>query len=73
MRGSDEMNHPNQGPDDRGQTEKLKTAREVARELDVRVKRVYALGIPAVRVSPRCLRYRPSDVSAWVKQRLEQR
>ena len=49
--------------------EPLLTAREVARILGVREKRVYELGIPAVRLSERSLRWKPTDVQAWIEQR----
>jgi predicted DNA-binding transcriptional regulator AlpA len=49
--------------------EPLLTATEVARILSVRPKRVYELGIPAVKLSERSLRWRPSQVAAWLQQR----
>ncbi len=49
--------------------EPLLTAAEVARILSVRPKRVYELGIPAVRISTKSLRWRPSTVAAWLEQR----
>jgi predicted DNA-binding transcriptional regulator AlpA len=47
----------------------LLTAKVVAQMLGVRVKRVYELGIPAVRLAPRTLRWRRSDVEAWLTKR----
>jgi hypothetical protein len=32
-------------------------------------KRLYELGIPAVRISERSLRWRPSTVAAWIADR----
>ena len=51
--------------------EPLLTAGEVGRILGVRSKRVYELGIPAVRLSEKCLRWRPSQVQAWLDSRSE--
>lgn len=51
--------------------EPLLTAVEVGRILGVRSKRVYELGIPAVRLSEKCLRWRPSQVQAWLESRSE--
>jgi predicted DNA-binding transcriptional regulator AlpA len=51
--------------------EPLLTAGEVARILSVRPKRVYELGIPAVRLSAKALRWRPSVVQAWLASRSE--
>ena len=47
----------------------LLTAKEVAVILGVRQKRVYELGIPAVRISTRTLRWRPCDVVEWIGKR----
>lgn len=47
----------------------LLTAKEVAIILGVRPKRVYELGIPAIRISPRTLRWRRSDVEEWIENR----
>ena len=52
-----------------GQPEPLLTAVQVARIVGVSPKRLYELGIPAVRISERALRWRPSTVSAWIAQR----
>jgi predicted DNA-binding transcriptional regulator AlpA len=59
--------------DDRGDgdEEQLLTAAEVAGILRVRVKRVYELGIPAVRISHRSLRWRRSTVDRWLADREE--
>jgi hypothetical protein len=43
--------------------EPLLTAAEVGRILSVRPKRVYELGIPAVKISDRALRWRPSQLA----------
>jgi predicted DNA-binding transcriptional regulator AlpA len=49
--------------------EPLLTAADVAKVLGVRPKRVYELGIPAVKLSERSLRWRPSQLAAWIQQR----
>jgi len=49
--------------------EGLLTADAVARILSVRPKRVYELGIPRVKVSERCYRWRRDDVLAWIAAR----
>jgi predicted DNA-binding transcriptional regulator AlpA len=50
--------------------ETLLKAREVARILGVRDKRVYELvGHIAVRYAPRTLRWRPVDVQSWIEAR----
>ncbi len=49
--------------------EPLLTAAEVGRILGVRPKRVYELGIPAVKISGRALRWRPSQLAAWIQER----
>ena len=54
-----------------GAIEPLLTAAEVARVLGVRPKRVYELGIPAVKLSARSLRWRPRQVAAWIAAREE--
>ena len=51
--------------------EPLLNARDVARMLSVPVKRVYELGIPAVRISTRSLRWRLSDVQKWIEGRIK--
>jgi predicted DNA-binding transcriptional regulator AlpA len=51
------------------QPESLLTAREVAGILRVRPKRVYELGIPTIRISPRSLRWRHSAVQQWLAER----
>jgi predicted DNA-binding transcriptional regulator AlpA len=53
--------------------EPLLTAVEVARILGVRPKRVYELGIPAVRISEKALRWRRSAVQGWLDARTEGR
>jgi predicted DNA-binding transcriptional regulator AlpA len=52
-------------------TEPLLTARDVAKLLSVPMKRVYELGIPAVRLSTRSLRWRLSDVQQWIERRIK--
>ena len=49
--------------------EHLLNAKQVAEILGVRQKRVYELGIPAVRVSQRQLRWRPEAVQRWITER----
>jgi hypothetical protein len=49
--------------------EPLLTAAEVGRILGVRPKRVYELGIPAVKISDRALRWRPSQLASWIRKR----
>jgi hypothetical protein len=49
--------------------EPLLTAAAVGRILGVRPKRVYELGIPAVRISERSLRWRQDDLKAWINAR----
>ena len=51
--------------------EPLLTVKELARILSVPVKRVYELGIPAVRLSTRSLRWRMSDVQQWIERRIK--
>lgn len=52
--------------------ERLLSAPEVARLLDLRPKRVYeVVGYLAVRLAPRTLRWRPSDIEAWLRGRKE--
>lgn len=55
---------------DRMNDELLEVA-EVAAILKVRVKWVYELGIPALRVSRRTLRWRRSDLEEWLAARRE--
>ncbi len=50
--------------------EPLLTVKEVATMLNVPFKRVYELGIPAVRLSTRSLRWRKSDVQQWIERRI---
>ncbi len=47
----------------------LLTAAQVAKVLSVRPKRVYELGIPSVKLSERSLRWRPSQLAAWIHER----
>lgn len=49
--------------------EPLLTAAQVSRILGVRPKRVYELGIPTVRISEKSLRWRRSDLEAWIDRR----
>ncbi len=49
--------------------EPLLTVAQVARVLGVRPKRVYELGVPAVRISERSLRWRRADLEAWIASR----
>jgi predicted DNA-binding transcriptional regulator AlpA len=52
-----------------GSIEPLLTAAEVGRILGVRPKRVYELGIPAVRISERSLRWSRADLESWIAER----
>lgn len=56
-------------PDTPELPERLLTAREVAAIVGVSPKRIYELGIPAVHISDRSLRWRPSTVAAWIASR----
>jgi predicted DNA-binding transcriptional regulator AlpA len=47
----------------------LLTAADVGRILGVRAKRVYELGIPAVRISERSLRWSRADLETWIAER----
>lgn len=49
----------------------LLKAADVARIVGVSPKRVYELGIPAVRIGPRALRWHPDTVAAWIASRTE--
>lgn len=49
--------------------ERLLRAVDVAAMLSVSPKRVYELGIPAVRLSSRCLRWRCAEVERWLERR----
>ncbi len=49
--------------------EPLLTATDVGRILGVRPKRVYELGIPAVRISERSLRWSRLDLERWIIER----
>jgi predicted DNA-binding transcriptional regulator AlpA len=51
--------------------DELLDAAEVVAILKVRVKRVYELGVPALRVGPRTLRWRRSDLEKWLASRQE--
>lgn len=53
--------------------EQLLTAREVAAFIGVNGKRVYELGIPAVHISQRSLRWRLGDVLHWIEERRDRR
>lgn len=54
----------------RPNAEGLLTAKDVAGLLSVSLKRVYELGIPAVHISARALRWRLADVQAWIQGRV---
>ena len=47
----------------------LLTAKDVARLLNISIKRVYELGIPRVRLSEKTIRWRQSDLIAFIKRR----
>ena len=59
------------GPAPAVSIEPLLTAAEVAKVLGVRPKRVYELGIPAVRLAEKTLRWRRSAVQTWLDARTE--
>ena len=52
-------------------SEYLLTAAELAQRLRVPLKSVYCLPIPRVRIGHRRIRWRPSDVDAFVRKRME--
>ena len=47
----------------------LLTASEVATLLRVHPKRIYALGLPTIRLSGKSVRYDPRDIAAWLASR----
>lgn len=49
--------------------EPLLTAEQVAEILKVPRDRVYQLPIPRVKISQRCVRWRPKRVREWIRQR----
>jgi predicted DNA-binding transcriptional regulator AlpA len=49
--------------------DRLLTAHEVARVLGVTRKRVYALPLPRIMLSEKCVRYRWSDLLSWLESR----
>lgn len=49
--------------------DRLFTAKELAERLRVPRKKVYELGIPAIKIGKRALRYRESDVHDWIEGR----
>lgn len=51
--------------------EPLLTAKQVAGMLQVPSKTIYDLAIPRVRIGTRRLRWRPSDVRAFIQSRVE--
>ena len=57
-------------------TEKLLKIEEVAELLGFSVQGVYTLvfkkKIPAVKISKRALRFRPSDIEAWLREKTQQ-
>lgn len=50
--------------------DRLLTAKEVGRILGVHPNRVYSLSIPRVQLSEKSVRWRESDVYAWIASRL---
>ena len=54
---------------DRHEPERLLTAEEVARILGVHRKRVYALPLPRIMLSEKCVRYRWADLAGWLDSR----
>ncbi|MEW6740909.1 MAG: helix-turn-helix domain-containing protein [Nitrospirota bacterium] len=57
-------------------TERLITVDEVAEMLGFTTQGVYSLvfkkKIPAVKISKRALRFRPSDIEAWLQEKTQQ-
>ena len=53
-------------------TEDILTQKEVAAWLKLKPRQVERLGIPALRLGHRTIRYRRSDVERWVAERVEQ-
>jgi hypothetical protein len=49
----------------------LWTLEETAARLRVKKRQVQRLGVPAVRLGHRTLRYRPADVERWLAERVE--
>ena len=47
----------------------LEDALEVARILGVHRKRVYALPLPRIMLSEKCVRYRWADLAGWLDSR----
>lgn len=47
----------------------LLTAKDVARLLNISIKRVYELEIPQVRLSAKTIRWRQSDLVTFIKRR----
>ncbi|HEX4632731.1 MAG TPA: helix-turn-helix domain-containing protein [Gemmatimonadales bacterium] len=60
---------PGDAPNVATAPDRLLTAKEVAAYVGVNVKRVYELGIPAVHISARSLRWRQIDVQRWIEER----
>lgn len=58
---------------DDGAPEILLTQAQVAEWLSIKPRQVERLGVPAVRLGHRTLRYRRSDVESWLAGRLERR
>jgi len=54
---------------DRYDPERLLTADEVAQVLGVHRKRVYALPLPRIMLSEKCVRYRWADLAVWLQSR----
>lgn len=52
--------------------EPLLTAEQVAEKLQVPKKSVYDLSIPRVRIGKRRVRWRPADVRAFIRRRVEE-
>jgi predicted DNA-binding transcriptional regulator AlpA len=51
------------------EADRLLRATEVAAILGVRLKRVYELGIPCVRLSARSLRWQRGALAVWIEER----
>jgi len=56
--------------------EKLLSVDDVAQAIGMTIFGVYGLvhkkQIPAVRISKRCLRFRPSDIEAWLESKTQE-
>lgn len=44
------------------------TAEQVAAWLQIKTRQVHRLGVPAVRLAHKTIRYRAADVTAWLEE-----